>query len=296
MKIVVDSRMVAHLWANQSQATARNAGNTFHFHHDIIYSYGIHFPIARHITHQGKHAILMTTRKYSVTTSGHQSDVRQAIKAGTLIFYVENVMLEPREMLKWYRAEMQAYQDKAGQAKMPHKAGHRQEAMRVADKANKYAEFFGLKTRLTTGAPSIDELNAQREFRVKQAERQAKAETTREANRIKRIEQAKKDHDERMVKWLNGENVHTGCYYGDKTRLRINGDTIQTSRGAEVPVAHAIKALPFIRSGKEWHRNGQEIRVGQFHFDSIDAAGNVKAGCHTIDRDEIERIAAILGL
>jgi hypothetical protein len=36
--------MVAHLWAHQSQDSARNGGN-FYFEGDTLYSYGAHFPL-----------------------------------------------------------------------------------------------------------------------------------------------------------------------------------------------------------------------------------------------------------
>ena len=41
--------MVAHLWAHKSQDFARNPGHNFYFHGDTIYSYGSHFPVARHV-------------------------------------------------------------------------------------------------------------------------------------------------------------------------------------------------------------------------------------------------------
>ena len=48
MKKIHDLDMVAHLFANQSQTEARNGGNTFYFYKDTIYSFGSHFPIAKH--------------------------------------------------------------------------------------------------------------------------------------------------------------------------------------------------------------------------------------------------------
>ena len=45
-----------------------------------------------------------------------------------------------------------------------------------------------------------------------------------------------------------------------------------------------------------WHANGHRLPVGHFQIDSIDPAGNIAAGCHTILWNEIERIARQLKL
>ena len=45
MRYVVDAPMVAHLWAHQSQDSARN-GRNFYFEGKDIYSYGSHFRCA----------------------------------------------------------------------------------------------------------------------------------------------------------------------------------------------------------------------------------------------------------
>lgn len=80
-----------------------------------------------------------------------------------------------------------------------------------------------------------------------------------------------------------------------ETLLRRRGDTLQTSRGAECPFAHAViafrKAQECRANGTTWHRNGQQLRVGLFSVDSIDAQGNMRAGCHSLTWEEMERLA-----
>jgi hypothetical protein len=79
------------------------------------------------------------------------------------------------------------------------------------------------------------------------------------------------------------------------TFVRRNGNNLETSRGAECPFNHAVAA--FLRAqqcrmtGKSWHRNGQQIRVGHFQVDSIDEYGNMTAGCHTLQWSEMLRLA-----
>src|SRR4051794_30005881 len=80
MRTVVDRDEVAHLWAHRTQEYARDRGSRFYFKGDTIYSYGEHFPIARHVYHGGHHTVLFTCRKYSPTTSTHKSCMRSALR------------------------------------------------------------------------------------------------------------------------------------------------------------------------------------------------------------------------
>lgn len=57
--------------------------------HAIIYSYGSHFPLAMLIGTRSDGFFLLNSTRYSHTTTGHQSDVRQAI---------ERTGIQPRAM------------------------------------------------------------------------------------------------------------------------------------------------------------------------------------------------------
>ncbi len=80
--------------------------------------------------------------------------------------------------------------------------------------------------------------------------------------------------------------------------LRVTGDMVVTSWGAECPLDDARRVFALykrlrdkgetITRGVLW---GDETKLGHFRLDSIDADGNVKAGCHTIYRAELERVA-----
>ena len=79
----------------------------------------------------------------------------------------------------------------------------------------------------------------------------------------------------------------------------VTGGTLETSHGAGVPLAHAIKAFRFVKMvrerGETWRRNGRVIRVGVYQIDAIDSGG-FTAGCHRINWGEIERLARELGV
>src|SRR5688572_19378457 len=81
----VDNSTVAHLCANKSQIEATN-GSNFFFDGDTIYSYGRHFPIAKHIINDGKRAVLFTQETNSKTTAKHISIVKHACNHLNVIY------------------------------------------------------------------------------------------------------------------------------------------------------------------------------------------------------------------
>jgi hypothetical protein len=92
---------------------------------------------------------------------------------------------------------------------------------------------------------------------------------------------------------LNSTTVKTSQFlpasWNEGALLRIVGDEIETSRGAFVPVRHAIRAWEHLKR----HELPTD-RIGEYHADSFQ--GDVLAiGCHRIAFAEIERIARQLG-
>jgi hypothetical protein len=72
--------MVAHLWANASQDSARDPRGNIYFTGPTLYSYGSHYVLGRRITcADGTTATLLNARSYSVTTSRHQSLASRAV-------------------------------------------------------------------------------------------------------------------------------------------------------------------------------------------------------------------------
>ena len=88
-----------------SQDAAHCPGNKFYFSGDTIYSYGSHFPIARHVTNKRGSAVLLTTRGYSATTAGHKAVVARACQHLT-VFHVDHVT---RDTAEFHRAQFDSY-------------------------------------------------------------------------------------------------------------------------------------------------------------------------------------------
>ena len=145
---VYTSDMVAHLWANKAQDSARESGSRFYFQGDTIYSYGLHFPIARHVTRNGRSAVLFTTRNYSVTTSGHKCMVEGACRHLTVFHVADVTSTAPGKQLADYRQRYLELARKYTRARSnkPWILGSLRD---LVDEANRFAQFFGLRCRLS---------------------------------------------------------------------------------------------------------------------------------------------------
>lgn len=90
MKTVYDRDMVAHLWANQSQDTARVSSSNFWFTGPTLYSYGSHFVVGHVMpdayNRDGGRLALMNADRYSNTTGRHVDAARQASRHLSRIF------------------------------------------------------------------------------------------------------------------------------------------------------------------------------------------------------------------
>lgn len=291
MKRVVEPGMVAHLWAHKSQDSAKNPGGNFYFYGDTIYSYGGHFPIAKHVENRkGEQAVLLTTRTYSSTTAGHISAVVSACSHLT-VFHVANVTLDGAAE---YRKQFTEYRERQLRL-MTEYIKARQRKLRIlraigalTDEANAFAAFFGLRQRL--------KLPADTEKMAEECERVGKAEVAR----VKRAEtKAQRRRLEQLDKWVAGEYVYAS-FGGLPVRLRINGDVLQTSLGAHVPMKDAKRVYKILaklrKRAKTYQRNGETIRLGPFDLDSMDETGTVKVGCHSVAWEEIQRIATLAGI
>lgn len=97
-------------------------------------------------------------------------------------------------------------------------------------------------------------------------------------------------------KWRDGDSsIAVTKAVRSLTLLRREGGEIVTTKGARFPVEHARKAFLLVRTVRRikepWQRNGRTIHVGHYELDSIDAEGNVVAGCNRVEFSEIERLA-----
>ncbi len=299
-KHVFDTGEIPHLWAHRTQDDARNRQGNLHFNGDTIYSYGSHFPIARHVTNRtGERAVLFTTATYSVTTSGHCSAVRSAIPSGMRVFHVPEVYPDTHTVkdsheqnLKHYAETTEEHAAKCARSRLSfNKEWHHKQAQELRMEALAYCKFFGLPNPHIKAIPALDSKLLEN---IRKLEAQRAAEKAEQTKRERAEAIARQQ--ELITKWRTGH--YSGCLYDVPVMLRIDGNEVLTSRGVRFPVSHAKRALAFVRkirvSGEAYVRNGHTIHLGHYAIDRIEPEGTVKAGCHVVSWEEIERIAPVL--
>lgn len=139
--VFTDISHIAHLWANQLQDSARNSGN-FYFDGNTIYSYGRHFPIAKHVENeQGVKGVLFTERRYSNTTAKHISVVAQASTHKNIIYCSSPDSTHNDNFNNWQR-KMEENAERLLTARKPEK--YLSAINYTASHVVKYADFWGI--------------------------------------------------------------------------------------------------------------------------------------------------------
>lgn len=309
-KQVWDGHEVCHQWAANQYPEGR-AGN-IRFYNGAIYSYGNHFPMARHVElADGSHVVFFTTKTYSVSTARHLSYTRDAIPGRLEVFHVTDVMADTRAE---HEANMADFRGRIAtlfeQAEKARTRGPmlRGEAVALARNANRYAEAVGLADRLTE--PSEDSIAALRaeiaEARRRAEESRKRREQKANKERRERAEKEQKEREDRRAAWLRGEDVSYPYYFfrdasptGGFHELRVKKTTggrpsvLETSGGARVPFDAARPLLDIVRGAEL----APGMMVAEFQVDGIDRENRIlTVGCHRFRFDEVERIAAELGL
>jgi hypothetical protein len=147
---------VARAWALQSQSEAKY--QSMYFQGPVIYSYGRHFPIARHVRNPGlADAVLMNVGRYSSTTSRHVYTVNRALdRERVRTFDVPGDVLDGwsdnpdicasahLNALSYFTSAVEEHLIKAKTARSK-RLEHFESARCRLQKAQSYASFFGLR-------------------------------------------------------------------------------------------------------------------------------------------------------
>jgi len=288
-KVLKNHDEVAHVWAQQIQYQGRSS-NIF-FCGKTIYSYGEHFPLARF---EKKNVVLMNSNAYSVSTSKHQSIVLRAIDLDTVkVFQVPYTGSEREKRCDWenvknYFKEFERFLDKASRARSNY-SYYLARAKSSREHAFEYCKEFRCRRHLKKfdfdfdfDSDSVKEKVSKIKIREKE----------NEARRIALMESALKKG---VIKWRNGENVLIQNHPITLLRLSSDGKTVETSKRAYFPLEDAKRAIRFVnavvKKGEPWKRNGERFKIGIYHLDTVSACGDVKAGCHNVKFQEIERLS-----
>lgn len=276
---------MAHDWAHQ-RTDYKSHGNLI-IDGDTIYSYGRHFPMARHIDG----IVLYTSETYSVTTSSHLSDVRYAsnhIRSFTVPYVMASDKPTHRKNYKYLLEQSDESLKKASTARS-RKEYLQNEALNYIAQANKYSKFFKLGYK----AKVVELLNMD-EIRAKVKKQQAAQLKKRKAAAAKLA----KENAAKIQIWRDGQNV--SLPFNLPVFLRVKDGLVETSKRVNFPVEHAPLAWKVIRRcvdrKKAWKANGHTIKLGHYQVTSISSTGTLVAGCHTVPFSESQYIANLLNL
>lgn len=291
----MSSQEVTHTWAHRRQPLARNSNKSLYFGGDTIFSYGSHFPIARHLN---SGTIAITTSSASITTGRHINLVRRAIPGHKKLIFVSSPCMTAGTADR-DRAESEATQllESAAKRRSPaRRDDDRASALNVAEQFNAYAEAIGSGQRIDTARIASADLAALRMALVRRQEQEAIDRRRLEAEAGVRL--AKQVESWRNFGPVPSQEIRSApvalrYFQGANTEM----SAITTSRGAEIPEADARRLWPVIRrvmAGECDHEIS--MRLGHYRLTKIRPDGSIVVDCHDIAFAEIERIAERLGL
>lgn len=303
-----------HQWANKIGTEKRN-GNLF-FERDTIYSYGHHFPMARHID---DNTVVMTTRTYSPTTSGHMSAVRSAISHKNIIwcrdlptgkkeFKATDKSTHDRNIQGWIE-QVKDELEKMAKARKPEI--YVQNIAGIRGQANRYIEFFKVKLKAEQKkllfAYDLNPFTKAIKKRIASEKKKAEA-LTKKGKELhpEWLEAWRTFNESEFAKELTREergaieSVELSDGAGGKdwniVRLRTDGEDVYTSKGIKIPkdVAHRYykKYLAVVAAGG--CNNTCDYKMLEYSV-NIMSADRLVVGCHDISRGEIDYIATKLG-
>lgn len=277
-KVFSSHSEVCHVWAQQKQSEGK-ASRIF-FDGPSIYSYGRHFEMARFVD---ANTVFITTRGYSVSTSGHLSLVRGAV-SHKRVFEVPSFDYHP-DNVRHYIERAREHFDKAKRARTSttRLLGAAKQTVTVL---REYLEQFPtpipdshaeLWTALNQGTYLDGAVQAQ----LLKKEREAKK-AELESQRLAR-EAREREEQERLEQWIAGE---LGYGYFSAMRLRVRENEVETTHGAKVPLIEARKLYRALKAGVDVAGR----HIGHYTVTRLDKE-DIVIGCHRIPLAEIERIA-----
>lgn len=293
MKQVFGSHsQVCHVWAQQTQSEGR-AGNIF-FSGTDIYSYGRHFLAARIHTVKGKRVALVNSSSYSISTTQHLYGIRSALR-GLMPYFGSSDVCDLRKASKELDATAQDTIASAlkrikitSQRQIEYQVQTILEAFKETNELRKLlgkaqikpktSDLVKVRAHLEKRLARYHELNTP-EMREKRAQESAK-------RSARQAELAMQKQAQAIERWRNGESIHVNDLPHEL--LRIKGDIVQTSRGAEVPLAAARQLYRAIKAGQDV----RGLEVGHFTVSGVRPVGEdrlVRIGCHSILLSEAER-------
>lgn len=279
MRNVLKAGEVFHYFANKTQPSGR-CGNTS-FALPRAYSYAA--CIGKHIAPD---TVAISSQSWSVTTSSHQSDLRQATRHLTQLFVPDVDSVETSFNAVKINVDNLLKQASVAKSRKELLLG---QALREIDQFNKFAELS--KSDLRIDQPVTDDIALKQIASAVKAETKKRNDALKERNRLDAL-----SIGETLALWRIGQPCNNWHLKRMPAALRVNGETIETSHGASIPLSEAAtiwKMVNRVMQGNRDFEPGQAI--GVYRLTKIRQDGSMVVGCHDIAFSEIELIAKQLG-
>jgi hypothetical protein len=278
---------LSHIWANQIQSNTLKTANSMSCQFNVLYSYNTA------IAQIHNNTPIINRYSYSNTTSKHQSHAFNALDYSKEIIDLEFPKYNLRDLIFGqgdFDNFVKSYNETlANQALIKSSRSRKykdmllQQAISIFNNLKKYSELLNLDYSIPV---NLTELTNQ--LIIAEKEKKEKEKILLQ----KAIEKEQND----LELWKKGQDIRR---FFNSTALRIKRDVIETSRGANIPLEHAVKFWALI---KKWHDNNityekgsHSIHLGHYIVDSF--KNNIlKVGCHEIPYSEIKRISKELQL
>jgi len=286
MKTVFSNRELCHVFISQDQEHGRNPSESLYFSQDEIFSYGSHHLLGK--IFESKKLLLVNQEGYSSTTCQHRSNLISAASHLKVLLvpypnpsniychednlkYIENRIIETFESILRARKIWGHYNIEAHYI--------------AIENYNFYLKAFNLPNEpIETDSQHLRLLM---QFNIETKKKMKINDSLKEERRQKRLDKLRELAPEAIEKWSNREELSQDQKDSIKglTLLRVQDDSVKTSRGASVPLKQAIY---FYRKLKE---SGDITgdKIGHFTVNRIENQ-TLKIGCHDIEIKEADRV------
>lgn len=282
---------IAHLWFHQAPDAS---GSNFFFKGPILYSYGFHSPLARLVVkpNHPPRLVLIRDSGGSQSTRIHLGLARQAIPGYVRVIEVGFPGAKTVGEHKGNYRRMRSGLLPLGLAVIGARSRKQErfsEYLSLVEDMNHYTKEFKLGFRQV---PLPDAEGVGGMYQV-------------EAAKVTRALQRKRAVFARELSgWLAGgaQAIRPPNRFA---HLRIKPgepETVETSMGATVPLAHVVKAWQIIKRcyrsgvGFEPEGKGRSIHLGYYTVDQVEEGGTIHIGCHSITKAEVLRFVETIGL
>lgn len=291
---------VAHAWAHDLWV-ARRSGDTVFVENGVIYSYGLHFPMAAKFGND----VLLSTAHYSSTIAGHQTAVGRAVSHLNII-NCYGVPRSTKDIEKHiYNIECWVSEVKAiAQAftKARKKLRYVEQLDSVRKEVTAYLAWSGYKIKAKDRKEIFDTTLEDYEAVIRKEQKEALAKRQldlmlgeklysliREEWRNYKTKSDYKERDHELA-----ERFFDDVLPGNVS-LRTDGKTVETSKEVSLPVAVAKRIydryMAVIASGG--CSGNCPDRILEYQVQEMNA-DRILVGCHDIPRSEIDYIAGKL--